>query len=175
MTIIFFIRLCVASRESAVFFGTFFQNAVLPLRFLRLGDPRPKQKAPHSRSIKNQKPIERRNEMARKYKQVHRKEIDFSLDEWSEIERRSAECNMKTGTYIRRMAVNGEVVSFDVKEVAPTLNGMRIISNNINQVARKANETNSIYAEDVEKLKKEVEALSHTLSKFVSTVRWKKV
>ncbi len=113
--------------------------------------------------------------MARKYKQVHRKEIDFSLDEWAEVERRASACCMKTGTFIRRMAVNGEVVSFDVKEVAPTLNGMRIISNNINQVARKANETNSIYFNDIKVLQKEVEALSHMLSMFVSTVRWKKV
>ena len=100
--------------------------------------------------------------MARKYKQVHCKEIDFSLYEWAEIERRSADGKMKTGTYIRRMTINGEVVNFDVKAVAPTLNGIRIISNNI-------------YAGDIEVLRKEVEALSHTLSKFVSTVRWKKV
>ena len=113
--------------------------------------------------------------MARKYKQVHRKEIDFSLDEWAEVERRAAVCCMKTGTYIRRMAVNGEVVNFDMKEVAPVLNGMRIISNNINQIARKANETNNVYSADIEVLKKEVECLCHTLSKFVSTVRWKKV
>ena len=69
------------------------------------------------------------------------------------------------------MAVNGETTFFDMKEVAPVLNGMRVISNNINQIAKKANETNNIYAEDVEKLRKEVESLCHTLSTFVSTLR----
>ena len=59
--------------------------------------------------------------MARKYKQVHRKEIDFSLDEWAEVERRAAICCMKTGTLIRRMAVKGEATFFDMKEVAPVL------------------------------------------------------
>lgn len=113
--------------------------------------------------------------MARKYKQVHRKEIDFSLDEWAEVERKASACCMKTGTFIRRMAVDGEVVNFDMKEVAPVLNGMRIISNNINQIARKANEINNIYSADIEVLQKEVDCLSHMLSKFVSTVRWKKV
>ena len=113
--------------------------------------------------------------MARKYKQVHRKEIDFSLDEWAEVERRAAVCCTKTGTYIRLMALNGEATFFDMKEVAPMLNGMRIISNNINQIAKKANETNNIYAADVEKLRKEVECLSHTLSTFVSTLRSTKV
>ena len=35
--------------------------------------------------------------------------------------------------------------------------------------------TNNIYASDVEKLRKEVTELSHTLSQFVSTLRWTKV
>ena len=39
----------------------------------------------------------------------------------------------------------------------------------------KTNETNNLYAEDVEKLRKEVECLSHTLSQFVSTLQWKEV
>lgn len=73
------------------------------------------------------------------------------------------------------MAVDGEAVFFDMKELAPLLNGMRIISNNINQIARKANETNSIYARDVEILRKEVKQLSHTLSTAVSTLRSTKV
>lgn len=107
--------------------------------------------------------------MARKYKQVHRKEIDFSLDEWTEVERRASSCCMKTGTFIRRMAVDGEAKFFDMKEVAPVLNGMRIISN-INQVARKANETNNIYAEDVEKLRQEVSQLCRTVNLWLSTV-----
>ena len=63
----------------------------------------------------------------------------------------------------------------DLKELTPILNGMRIISSNINQIARKANETNSLYAGDAEKLKGEVDNLCHTLSQFVSTLQWKEV
>ena len=100
--------------------------------------------------------------MARKYKQVHRKEIDFSLEEWAEVERRAAACHTKTGTYIRYIAVHGEMNVYDVEKVVPILNGMRIISNNINQIAKKANETNNIYSDDVEKLKEEVFQLSHS-------------
>lgn len=33
--------------------------------------------------------------MARKFKQVHRKEIDFSLEDWAKVERRAAACGMK--------------------------------------------------------------------------------
>ena len=57
-----------------------------------------------------------------------------------------------------------------MKEAAPLLNGMRIISNNINQVARKANETNSIYAWDIEKIKEEQSELCRLLNTFVSAI-----
>ena len=87
------------------------------------------------------------------------------MQEWAEVERRAAACHTKTGTYIRHMAVHGQMIFYDMEKFVPVLNGMRIISNNINQIARKANETNSIYAGDVEKLKEEVQSLSHLLLK----------
>lgn len=113
--------------------------------------------------------------MARKYKQVHRKEVVFSLPEWAEVERRAAACHTTTTSFIRDRAVNAEIQVMNVKDFAPMLNGMRIISNNINQIAKKANETNNIYAADVEKLREEVRNLSHTLSQYVSTLQWTKV
>ena len=58
-----------------------------------------------------------------------------------------------------------------MEKVIPLLNGMRIISNNINQVARKANETNNIYASDVEKLRAEVQNLSHILTEYIASVQ----
>ena len=109
--------------------------------------------------------------MARKYKQVHRKEVDFSREEWAEVERRAAACHTKTGTYIRYIAVHGEMKVYDMEKIVPLLNGMRIISNNINQIAKKANETNNIYAGDVEKLKEYIQDLCHMLSQNLFTER----
>ena len=108
----------------------------------------------------------------RKYKQVKEKKITFDMKQWAEVERRADACNKTTTSFIRDKAVSSEVRVLDMKGFAPVLNGMRIISSNINQIARKANETNSVYAADVEKLQKEVERLSHTLSQYVSTLRW---
>ena len=81
----------------------------------------------------------------RRYKQVHRKEVAFDLKEWAEVERRASAAKVKTGTYIKKIAVNGEFNYYDIEAAAPLINGMRTINNNINQIARKANETNSIY------------------------------
>ena len=41
----------------------------------------------------------------RKYKQVKRKEVIFSTDEWKLIEERAASVLMKTGEFIRHIAL----------------------------------------------------------------------
>lgn len=113
--------------------------------------------------------------IARKYKQVHRKEIDFDIKDWKEIERRAAACHIDTSKYLRMVINNATPYFYDMKEFAPMLNGMRIISNNINQLAKKANETNNIYAEDIEKLKGNHQELCRLLNTFVSTITPKRV
>ena len=108
--------------------------------------------------------------IARKYKQVHRKELTFDLSDWEKIERRAEACQTDTAKYLRRMILDREPIFYDMKEIAPLLNGMRIISSNINQIAKKANETNSIYAEDIEILRKEMAELSRTVNLSLSTL-----
>ena len=94
----------------------------------------------------------------------------YSAEEWAQIEEKAKACHLKTATYIRAMSLSGEVIVVDLKELAPLLNGMRIISRNINQVAKKANETCSIYTADVEKLRGDVSELCHTVNLWLSTV-----
>ena len=108
--------------------------------------------------------------IARKYKQVHRKELTFDLADWEKIECRAEACHTDTTKYLRKMILDRDPIFYDMKEIAPLINGMRIISRNINQVAKKANETNNIYAEDVEILRKEVSDLSRTVNVSLSTL-----
>ena len=106
----------------------------------------------------------------RKYKQVQRKEVIYSLDEWKLIEERAASVMMKTGTFIKRMSLDGHITYFNMSEVSDVMKALRIIGANINQIAKKANEINSIYAEDIEKLRKENEEICHTLNQFLSAL-----
>ncbi len=106
----------------------------------------------------------------RKYKQVKRKEVIFSTDEWKLIEERAAAVLMKTGEFIRHIALTGHVTYYNMSEVGEVMKALRIIGANINQIAKKANETHNIYAEDVEKLRKENESLCHTLNQFLSAL-----
>ena len=104
----------------------------------------------------------------RKFKQVKRKEVIFDLDEWGIVERQAKKIQISTSDYIRRMAVKGQITILDLKEIGELMKALRIIGGNINQIAKKANETHSVYANDVEKLREEVDALFRTLSQSLS-------
>ena len=106
----------------------------------------------------------------RKFKQVHRKEVTYDLAEWRKIEERAASVLLKPGTFIKRMSLEGKIFFFDMREVSDVMKALRIIGANINQIAKKANETNNFYTADVEVLRKEIENIGHTLSVFLANL-----
>lgn len=106
----------------------------------------------------------------RKFKQVQRKEVTYDLAEWKQIEECAASVMLKTGTFIKRMSLEGKIIYFDMREVSDVMKALRIIGANINQIARKANDINNIYADDVEALRKEVEEIGHIFTRFLSNL-----
>ena len=97
------------------------------------------------------------------------------MKDWEKIEKSAEAFHTNTTKYLSKMILEKQPIFYDMKDLAPMLNGMRIISSNINQIARKANETNSVFAGDVEKLKTEVTELFHTVNTSFSTVLLTKV
>lgn len=53
------------------------------------------------------------------------------------------------GAYIRKQAIDGYVLRLDLSDVREMVRLLRITSNNMNQIAKRANETRSIYEADV--------------------------
>ncbi len=72
----------------------------------------------------------------RKYKQVKRKEVVFDLTEWAEVEHRAAAANLKIGTYIKKIAVNGELTYYDVLPVRFAVR--RLMPNCLTEAAAKS-------------------------------------
>ncbi len=56
--------------------------------------------------------------------------------------------------YLRKMAVDGYAVQVDMSAVVEMVKLLRSISNNVNQIARRCNETRNLYAQDVEDLRR---------------------
>ena len=55
--------------------------------------------------------------------------------------------------YLRKMAVDGFCVHLDISMIRELTTLLRRCSNNLNQYARKANQSGSIYREDIEDIK----------------------
>lgn len=54
--------------------------------------------------------------------------------------------------YIRKMALDGYCVKLDLQDLKELIRLLRICSNNLNQYAKKANETGNIYLADIRDL-----------------------
>jgi hypothetical protein len=101
----------------------------------------------------------------RKYKKVKRKEIVFELEEWALIEAWAEKFQVTTTEYIKQATLTDKItVSKTPESWGVLINAMKKIGTNINQLAKKANEINSIYAGDYEKMREEYETLCRMLS-----------
>ena len=61
--------------------------------------------------------------------------------------------------YLRKMALDGYAVKLDLPELKELLSLLRRSSNNLNQYAKRANETGSIYKADIEDLRRRLDAI----------------
>ena len=81
-------------------------------------------------------------------------ELRVTEDELMKIRNRMEEAGISSLTaYLVRMAIHGYVIVMDLSDLKEILRLLQISGNNLNQYARKANETGSIYHEDIEELK----------------------
>lgn len=74
-------------------------------------------------------------------------------------ERMAASGYKQTGKYIRKMAIDGFIINIDYTDVKELTEQVRKIGVNINQIAKKANETESIYQGDIDQLKEMMEEI----------------
>lgn len=54
--------------------------------------------------------------------------------------------------YLRKMAIDGYVIKLELPELREMLSLLRRSSNNLNQIAKRVNSTDRIYAEDMEEI-----------------------
>ncbi|XME01991.1 plasmid mobilization protein [Lachnospiraceae bacterium C1.1] len=57
-------------------------------------------------------------------------------------------------SYLRKMSLDGYIVSLDLSDIRQMVRLLSYCSNNLNQYAKKANASGSIYREDIEDLKR---------------------
>ena len=76
------------------------------------------------------------------------------------IQRRMEQAGIKNmRAYMLKMAIDGHVIQLDLSGVREMVRLLKNATDNINQIARRANETRSVYAADIEGLRIQYNAL----------------
>lgn len=93
--------------------------------------------------------------------------IYFSPEQWNIVCRKAKAAKMRNGTYVRRMAVNGEVTIYELKELSALKRAFLSIGNNVNQIAEVANSSGSVYQKDIEDLQKEFKYFRSVMKNYL--------
>ena len=70
--------------------------------------------------------------------------------------------------YLRKMAIDGYVIRLDTSSLSELVRLLRICSNNLNQYAKRANETGNIYASDIDDLRTRLDGLWNAANRLLS-------
>lgn len=83
--------------------------------------------------------------------------IRVSEGEAKELRKRMKAAGVRNmSSFIRRMALHGYILRLDITDLKEVVRLLRICSNNLNQYARKANESGRVYEDDILDLKKKL-------------------
>lgn len=103
------------------------------------------------------KNINRRQSLQPRDKWVH---FVMSQDELDRMQQKMDELGIRNkSSYLRKMALDGYCVNLELEDVKKMVSLLRYCSNNLNQYAKRANESGSIYAEDIRDLQQRQEEI----------------
>ena len=89
-------------------------------------------------------------------------------EELKQIEKRQAEVGiLNRSSYLRKMALNGICIRVEAQYLREASSLLWRISNNMNQYARKANATGSVYLEDINSMKAKYDELIQVYGKVL--------
>ncbi len=97
-------------------------------------------------------------------------QIHFLVSEAEEkkIRQRMQDAGLSNmSAYIRKMALSGYIIRMDMKEIREMIRLLRNCSNNLNQYAKKANQTGSIYGADIEDLQARMNELMDNMKRLI--------
>ena len=101
-------------------------------------------------------------------KKTVRVEFVMSEQDAELVKGRMAELGITNlSAYLRKMAVDGDLIHLDMGDIQEMVRLLRICSNNLNQYAKRANETGSVYAADVEDLRTRLDGLWDGMDKLL--------
>ena len=108
--------------------------------------------------------------MANRERQIQLK-FRVTPQERTLIERKMAQLGTRNmAAYLRKMAIDGYVVNLKLPELREMVSLLRRSSNNLNQIAKRMNETGRIYEADIEDVLENQERLWQAASDILSSL-----
>jgi hypothetical protein len=105
-------------------------------------------------------------------KNYKEKKIYYSAEEWKRICERAEKLHMKTGTYIRKISVHGEIKHYDHAAVEKLMIAINRYGNNLNQIATVVNSSGSVYKNDVENLQSDMENIKKAVKIYLTELKY---
>ncbi|GHU81468.1 hypothetical protein AGMMS50284_1360 [Clostridia bacterium] len=98
--------------------------------------------------------------------------VQVTDEEKAEIKKRVKSTGMKNvGEYMRRMAIEGEVVVKDFSEIKKLMREMSRIGNNVNQITRKVNERGLVTRSDMKEVDEKMGEIWQLLKSTLSNIQ----
>ena len=108
--------------------------------------------------------------MANRERQVQLK-FRVTPEERTLIEQKMAQLGTRNmAAYLRKMAIDGYVVNLELPELKEMVSLLRRSSNNLNQIAKRMNETGRIYDADIRDVLENQERLWQAASDILSSL-----
>lgn len=108
--------------------------------------------------------------MANRARQVQLK-FRVTPEERTMIEQKMAQLGTRNmAAYLRKMAIDGYVVNLELPELKEMVSLLRRSSNNLNQIAKRMNETGRIYDADIRDVLENQERLWQAASDILSSL-----
>lgn len=102
---------------------------------------------------------------------IRNKEIHFvvSEEEINRIRTKMEEMEIRSlSAYLRKMALDGYCVKLELDDIKEMISLLRRCSNNLNQYAKRANETGNIYVDDIKELEMQLENIWQTAKEILA-------
>ena len=94
------------------------------------------------------------------------KHISLSEKEDDILRRKAEKLNIGVCEYIRRMAVNGNILKYDILSLHDDLIGFRMVCNELNAIAKEINTHRTISAKNINALNTQLDFLESYTEKF---------
>lgn len=100
----------------------------------------------------------------------HQIKFNVSDEEKALMDKKQEQTGIKNkGAFYRKMIIDGMVINTDVSAIKDVTVAMNRIGNNINQIARRANQNGRVYKEDIKEINEKLGAIWQFLKSTLSS------